>query len=96
MNLVELLSMQINPFAWDSAWMFMVGWGFLCIAPVLHLLRRFRSWPLLTTACVWILYAIWEAYCENQNYNIRVDLMLLPPILVIVTVWGIVIAWLKR
>jgi hypothetical protein len=37
-----------------------------------------------------------EAYCENQNYNIRVDLILLYPILVIVTAWGIVTVWLKR
>jgi hypothetical protein len=48
-----------------------------------------RSWPLLIPAITWGFYAIWECYCTVQKYNIRVDLLLIYPILIVVSVFGL-------
>ncbi len=58
--------------------------------------RRFRSWPILVPAFVWSLFVPWEAYCNAQKYNIRADLVLLYPVLVVVTVWGVAAAFRRR
>jgi hypothetical protein len=51
---------------------------------------RFRTpWPLLGAAIVWGLWVPWEQNCNEMKYNIRVDLLLLYPLLLGVTVWAL-------
>ena len=45
-----------------------------------------RSWPLLVASGLWFAYAAWEQYCTAGNYNIRVDLLFLPIVMVSATI----------
>jgi hypothetical protein len=51
---------------------------------------RLRAWPLLAGAITWGLWAAWEWHCNAMEYNIRVDLFLLYPLLFGVTCWALV------
>lgn len=44
----------------------------------------------IVAAVLWALFAPWEWYCAVQRYNIRVDLMLIAPVLLVFTVGGII------
>ncbi len=48
--------------------------------------RRFRSWPCLAATVVWALYGVWEWYAHTKRWNIRVDLLVLYPMLLMVSV----------
>jgi hypothetical protein len=53
--------------------------------------RKFKSvlsWPLLLVAIAWMLVAMWEVYCAEQGYNIRVDVLFIYPILILVSLLG--------
>ena len=96
MNSLEWLFKPIQPFvAHPERIVVVAGVLFLSFFALL-VLRRFRSWPLLIPACGWGLFAIWEAYCEAQGYNIRVDLLLVYPVLVVITLWGAATAFRPR
>ena len=45
---------------------------------------------LLLPALLWILYIPWESYCTEGKYNLRVDLLLIYPILGFTTFKGLV------
>ena len=49
------------------------------------------SWPLLWAAGLWVSFAIWEwlILVRTPDANIRVDLLLIYPVLLIVTLWGL-------
>ena len=60
--------------------------------------RKFSSvqdWPLLIPAVIWGLFAIWEWHCKAQQYNIRVDLLLFYPVLIIVSIAGPLLSFRK-
>lgn len=48
-----------------------------------------HSWSLVVVAGVWSLYAAWEwlILVRTPEANIRVDLMLIWPVLLIVSIW---------
>jgi len=48
-----------------------------------------RSRPLLIPAIAWALFAVWELFCTVKQYNIRVDLFLIYPILIVVSIFGL-------
>jgi hypothetical protein len=48
-----------------------------------------RIWPLLIPAIAWMLFAIWEWFCTVKEYDIRVDLLLIYPVLIVVSIFGI-------
>jgi len=50
-----------------------------------------RPRPLLVPAVSWGLYAVWEwlVHVRTPDANIRVDLLVIWPILVIVSVWAL-------
>ena len=60
---------------------------------VMRLLGRklpsLRSWPLLVPAIAWVLFAVWELFCSAQQYDIRVDLFFIYPILIVVSIFGL-------
>ncbi len=96
MDILEWLFKPLDPFIWHPERIAAVA-GILFIGFfVLLASHRFRSWPILIPAFVWSLFVPWEAYCKAQRYNIRVDLLLLYPILVVVTIWGIAMAFRRR
>jgi hypothetical protein len=48
-----------------------------------------RSWPLLAAAITWVLYALLEWVCTIKKDNIRVDLFLIYPVLLVVSILGL-------
>ena len=75
------------PFAWHPELALACALFFFAAFLVARL-RRARSWPLLLLALLWLLYSAWEYYCTAGEYNIRVDLLVLPALLLIVTILG--------
>lgn len=63
---------------------------FLVAAVWLAFRTRHINWPVIVAAISWALFAGWESHCNAMGYNIRVDLFLLSPILLTVTLWGII------
>ncbi len=68
----------------------------LCVAAVLLIVflavsqfRRFQSWPLFGAALAWTLYAFWEFDAKMHRYNIRIDLFVIIPVLLGLTIWGL-------
>ncbi len=63
--------------------------GYFIIRLFSRKLSSVRSWPLLIPAITWGLYAIWEWFCTVKKGNIRVDLFLIYPILIVVSIFGL-------
>jgi hypothetical protein len=98
--MIEILFLPIQPFIWHPeriafvAGLFLasfVGLLLVCKTP-----RRYNPWPLLIPTAIWAAYAPWEAYCMAGKYNIRVDLLIIYPIILAATVLGVAGAVKKR
>ncbi len=63
--------------------------GYLVIRLFSHKLSFMRRRPLLIPAVVWLLYAVWEWVCTVNRGYIRVDLFLIYPILIVVSIYGL-------
>lgn len=63
-------------------------------AVAIYVAKRLVAWPLVVAAISWCAFAGWEHYCNIQQYNIRVDLFLIWPVLLIVTTLGLLGAFL--
>ncbi|MCK4914233.1 MAG: hypothetical protein KAI59_06630 [Planctomycetes bacterium] len=86
----------MNPmewFFWKPERIFAVSFAFFLGYLVIRLFNRklssAKSWPLLIPAIAWILFGIWEWFCTVKEYNIRVDLLLIYPILIAISVFGL-------
>ena len=86
----------MNPmewFFWKPERIFAVSCVFLLGYFIIRLFGRrlssVRSWPLLVPTIAWVLFAIWESFCRAQQFNIRVDLFLIYPVLIIVSIFGL-------
>ncbi|MDI6099536.1 hypothetical protein QLQ12_13110 [Actinoplanes sp. NEAU-A12] len=74
--------------------------GFTAVAALILLGRtletsiRPRWWPCAAVAPLWALYALWEASLQGKGYNIRVDLLLIHPVLTLLSVLAVIgVAW---
>lgn len=79
---------------------FMLAGGFAAVAVLALLGRRLRrpmrlrSWPCFAVALLWALYALWEAQLQGKGYDIRVDLLLIHPVLTLLSIPAVVsVAW---
>ena len=55
-----------------------------------------RAWPLLVAGGAWTSWVPWEMYAKAMRYDIRVDLLVIYPVLFAVTVWGLIASlWWK-
>jgi hypothetical protein len=98
--MIEIFSLPIQSFIWHPeriaflAGIFLasfVGLLIVCKTP-----RRYNPRTLLLPTAVWAAYAPWEAYCMAGKYDIRVDLLIIYPILLAATVLGVAGAVKKR
>ncbi len=88
MDLLQWIFVPIQPFIWHPERIAAIC-AFLLLAFVFVLsIRRFPSWPLLIAAVVWGSFALWEWCAKAKGWDIRVDLFLIYPVLVVVTAWG--------
>ena len=80
-------------FVWKPGRVFAVSFVFFLCYLVVCLFKRklsaVLSWPLLITAITWGLYAILEWSCTIKKCNIRVDLFLIYPVLIVVSILGL-------
>jgi hypothetical protein len=93
---LELVFRPFSPFVLHPGRIAMVAALLLLAYLALHWTGRFRAWPMAVAAIVWGLWAPWEWYANAMKWDIRVDLLLVCPFLVVVTAWAVVASfWLK-
>lgn len=68
----------------------MVAVCFLFALVAMWFFRNRFEWLVFVASLVWGLFAFWEQYCKTRGYNIRVDLFLIFPILLAVTLVGVI------
>jgi hypothetical protein len=87
-------------FVWNPGRIAVVAGAFLVAFLGVRLLQRangrFRSTPLLVTAALWGLYALWEWRAMELGLDIRVDLLVIYPVLLIVSVAALLLAYRWR
>ena len=95
MEVIQYLFLPIQPFVWHPERIAIVSGVFFLGFLGLYLLNRkhiqFQHWLLLICAITWGLFAMWEAHCEIMEYNIRVDLLLIYPVLMSFSAFSIII-----
>jgi len=95
MDLIQYLFSPIQPFVWHSERIMIVSCAFFLGFLGMYLFNRkcllFQHWLLLVCAVIWGLFAVWEAHCKTMEYNIRVDLLLIYPVLASITIFSVII-----
>jgi CDP-diglyceride synthetase len=89
MDVIQILFAPILPFVGHPDRIAVVATVLLVLFAALRIGRHTWRWPLLWTAGVWVAFAIWEWMVLVQEANIRVDLIVLYPVLLGITIWGL-------
>jgi len=89
----------MNPTQWflgKPEIIFVVSCGFFIVYLIINSLRlsrrklsSVRSWSLLIPAVAWLLFAIWEWFYTTKENPIRVDLLLVYPVLIVASIFGL-------
>lgn len=89
MDLSQLLFAPLRPFIAHPERIAAVAMVFIVMLLGLKYRRGYWAWSLLWTVGVWAAFAVWEWVLLTQEANIRVDLLLIYPLLLGVTIWGV-------
>ena len=73
----------------ERAFIVALAFGLCFLAAALS--RAKPAWPLAVPAAAWLLYGAWEVHLRGKGYNIRVDLLLIYPVLGGITIAGLVL-----
>jgi hypothetical protein len=72
----------------------LITWPWLALLPaglLLGLWALSRSRVVLVTAFLWVAYLAWELFVtEGPDANIRLDLLLIYPALLVMSVWAVI------
>lgn len=94
-SIVQFLLWPLQQLVWHPERIAVVA-GLLLVVGVCATYARGRvAWPLVVVSLVWFVFSGWEWYCMVREYNIRVDLMLIWPVLVPLTAWGLIAGVMK-
>ena len=63
--------------------------GLFFVGAVYYSVKQQRALPIAVAAVAWALFAMWESYCKQQGYNIRLDLVVILPVMFVLTGWGL-------
>ena len=96
MALYSLYFAPLTPFVSHPDRIAVVGAAFMVTAIYVGMAHRRLSWPSIAAGLCWLLFAAWERYCVVQGYDIRVDLVLIWPVLLSVTLWGVLGPLLRK
>jgi hypothetical protein len=94
--MIEYLSwifLPIQPFIMHPERIAIAATLFLLGYAGLRFSGRFQAQPLLIAGIAWGLWVPWEWHCAAMRYDIRVDLLILYPLIVCVTIWSLVAAF---
>ncbi len=89
MDLTQILFAPILPFVGHPDRIAIVATLLLVLCVTLKIRRHSWPWPLLWATGLWVAFALWEWSVLVQEANIRVDLIVLYPVLLGVTLWGL-------
>ena len=95
MEMIQILFLPIQPFVQHPERIAIVS-GIFCLWFLgAYLSNRkhmqFQHWLLLVCAIIWMLFAMWEVHCNVMGYDIRVDLLLIYPVLMGFSAFSIII-----
>jgi len=94
MQWLRVAFMPFEPFILHPERIAVVAVLFLAGYALLRSTGRFRAWPLLVASGAWALWAPYEAFATAMGYNIRVELLVLCPVLAVVTIWALIVGCL--
>ena len=84
-------------FVWEPGRVAIVAGAFFLTFIACAILKRsnprFRSWPILAAAALWGLYALWEWLAFEKRWNIRVDLLLIYPFLLVASITALILSY---
>ena len=91
---LELLYIPIKPLMWHPERAFIGAFIFIVLVVISVLVNRGRFrlkyiWPLLLAFCFWILFGINEYIMYSTKADLRIDLLLFGPALILVSVFAI-------
>jgi len=91
MDWLGLLFTPIKPFVAHPERIAAGATALLVMFGILGFAKGRWPWPLLWATGVWAAFAIWEwlILVRTPEANIRIDLLLIYPLLLIVTLWGL-------
>ena len=90
MDFLELFFAPIQPFISHPGRIAVVAVLFGALFLMLGSFRDYWSWSLLWSTGFWASFAIWEWIILLQGANIRVDLFLIYPVLLVISVWSLI------
>jgi len=92
---MDLIFTPIRFFLMHPERVALVAGIFLVASLCLSALQR-RAGPMLITSVGWALLALWEWYCAENRYNIRIDLAVIVPLIFSLTLWGLLSPFLSK
>ena len=92
---MEILFAPLQPFIFHPGRIATMATVLFVVFIGAYFLRR-RAWPILLASVVWALYVLWERHCMAQQYNIRVDLLVIAPVLYTITAGGLLVGFYPR
>jgi hypothetical protein len=75
---------------------FLVAATFLVAFILVSRARKRPVWAFLIPILAWIAYGLWEISLPGKGMNIRIDLLLIYPVLFVLTIVGLFMARAKR
>jgi hypothetical protein len=90
--LVDAFFAPANYFVWHPDRIAVVAAVLFGAAVLGFAVKRKLCVALVVASFCWLCFVPWEYYCTVQRYNIRVDLLVIWPVLLLVTVWGLITA----
>lgn len=88
MDWLGLFFTPIKPFVAHPERIIAVATALLVMFGVLGFTRDRWPWPLMWATGLWAAFAVWEWFVSREA-NIRVDLFLIYPVLLITTLWAL-------
>jgi len=58
--------------------------------------NKVRVWPTISTAIIWLLYTLYEWDVSNSGANIRIDLLLIYPFLITISILAMILSFKRR
>lgn len=91
MNILELFFLPTQFFIAHPERIAALATMFFVAFLILTLVKNYRCWPLLINTGLWTAFALWEwsILAFSNDANIRVDLLIIYPILLASTIWSI-------
>ena len=90
---IEILYMPIQPFIWHPERAFLVAIIFFVMLSVMFLRKKKNKkvmlWPTMAAIVIWCIFGVNEYFAKINQWDIRVDLLILMPLVLFVSLFSI-------